>query len=229
MTPPEIVRAAMLKGLAMIAVCDHNSAGNAAATQEAAGGDIAVIAGIELTTVEEVHVLGLFASAEAASAAADEVRAVLPPATDADRRFGEQRLFSARGEIIGLESKMLGAATSFRLSESVGLIRRHDGLVVAAHINRPSFSVLSQLGMFPEDVRFDAIEVFPVLRGTACRTPTAETREPDWPRLPVLHSSDGHFLSDIGKCHTMLELAGPTFEELALALRGLQGRSVCDA
>ena len=36
MTPPAICRAAVEAGLSMIAVCDHNSAGNAAAVQEAA-------------------------------------------------------------------------------------------------------------------------------------------------------------------------------------------------
>ena len=53
----------------MIAVCDHNTAGNVPAVQqagEAAGGGLAVIAGMELTSAEEVHVVGLFPDAAAA-------------------------------------------------------------------------------------------------------------------------------------------------------------------
>ena len=60
MTPAAIVRQAIRKGLAIIAICDHNTAGNTIAVQEAAGKDITVIAGMEITTVEEVHVIGLF-------------------------------------------------------------------------------------------------------------------------------------------------------------------------
>ena len=67
MTPPAIVDAALAEGLAMIAVCDHNTARNAAAVQAAAGARLAVIAGIEITTAEEVHVVGLFPTPSAAA------------------------------------------------------------------------------------------------------------------------------------------------------------------
>ena len=94
MTPAAIVAAALAKGLDMIAVCDHNTAGNVRAVQraaEAAGGGLAVIAGMELTSAEEVHVVGLFPDAAAAERAAAQVRALLPQA-DAGYYsfFGEQ-------------------------------------------------------------------------------------------------------------------------------------------
>jgi predicted metal-dependent phosphoesterase TrpH len=65
MSPPAIVDAALAAGLDMIAVCDHNAAGNTRAVGEAAGARLAVISGIEITTVEEVHVIGLFPTAAA--------------------------------------------------------------------------------------------------------------------------------------------------------------------
>ena len=80
MSPPAIVDAALAAGLDMIAVCDHNAAGNARAVTEAAGSRLAVIAGMEITTVEEVHVVGLFPTVAAAANAADEVRRTLPAA-----------------------------------------------------------------------------------------------------------------------------------------------------
>jgi 3',5'-nucleoside bisphosphate phosphatase len=87
-------------------------------------------------------------------------------------------------------------------------------------VNRPSFSVFSQLGLLPPHVRFDAIEL------------AAVRREPSWQReidaldLPVLRSSDAHYLSDIGNQHTRLELEAPTFAELVLAIGRQAGRRV---
>ena len=78
MTPPAIVKAALERQLAMIAICDHNSSGNAAAAQAAAAGRLTVIAGMELTSAEEVHVLGWFPDAACAAAAAAKVLASLP-------------------------------------------------------------------------------------------------------------------------------------------------------
>jgi predicted metal-dependent phosphoesterase TrpH len=82
MSPPAIVDAALAAGLDMIAVCDHNAAGNAAAVGEAAGSRLTVISGIEITTAEEVHVVGPLPHRRAAANAADEVRETLPVADD---------------------------------------------------------------------------------------------------------------------------------------------------
>ena len=59
MTPSNICGMAMLKGLQMIAVTDHNTARNLPAAQacaEACG--LLLIPGMEITTREEVHLLG---------------------------------------------------------------------------------------------------------------------------------------------------------------------------
>ena len=73
MRPRAIVEAAVARGIGMIGVTDHNSAGNVRAVIEQAGGRLCVIAGMEIATSEEAHVVGLFPSAAAAEAAAREV------------------------------------------------------------------------------------------------------------------------------------------------------------
>jgi hypothetical protein len=221
MTPPAIVQAALDSGLAMIAICDHNAAGNTAATQQAAAGRLTVVAGMEVTTAEEVHVLGLFPDAEAATAAATEVHETLPDADPAYyERFGPQRRMDAEGRIIGRDEKMLAMASTFELAEAVELIHRHRGVAVAAHVNRPSFSVVSQLGVFPREAGFDAIEVF--------SAPGFPSRADEFAPLglPVVTSSDSHFLGDIGSACSKLALRRPTFAELVRALRGEGGRRV---
>jgi len=226
MTPPAIVEAALAAGLAMIAVCDHNAAGNAAAVQEAAARRadgrrrLAVLAGIEITTAEEVHLLGLFPCAAAAEAAADEVRATLPAAGDAARRFGEQRLLDAGGAQVGNEAKMLSAASALALAEAVRLVKRHGGLAVPSHVDRPSFSVLSQLGFLPADAGFDALEI----SGFSVGTPRVAELEAYG--LAVLGSSDSHSLGEIGRVRSAGVMASATFEELVRALRREGGRSL---
>lgn len=224
MTPPAIVQAARARGLSMIAICDHNTAGNVAATQTAAGAALTVIAGMEITTAEEVHVVALFPDVDAARAAADEVRGTLPVASDENRRhFGVQQLLSAAGEQVGEETRLLAAATPFSLSRTVTLIQSHGGLAVAAHVNRPSFSVLSQLGVFPTEVGFDALEVFAPPGKPAPMAAYARHG------LPLLWSSDSHFLTDVGTVRTGLRLEEASFDELRWALRGQGGRRVLDA
>lgn len=225
MTPPAIVAAALEAGLDMIAICDHNTAGNVTAVQqagEAAGGGLAVIAGMELTSAEEVHVVGLFPDAAAGGRAAAQVRSLLPQA-DAGYYsfFGEQPLLAADGCAVGSETAALALATPLDLTEAVELIHREGGIAVAAHIDRKSFSVFSQLGFIPKDAGFDGLEV-------SRWTPADSPRLTDFAALglPLVGSSDSHYLEEIGASYTELRLAEPTFAELALALIGAGGRSV---
>lgn len=203
----------------MIAICDHNSAKNTAAVQEAGRGTVAVIAGIEITTREEVHVLGLFPDAESACHVGETVAATLPPATDeAIERFGTQPLLDASGRCVGTEPQMLAAASGLALPDAVDLIRSYGGLVIAAHVDRPSFSVFSQLGMFPEDARFDAVEVSAVGYAHKRHHELASLG------LPILASSDSHFLSEIGACRTLFDVLDAGFGEIAQAFGERSGR-----
>ncbi len=230
MTPPAIVQAARAAGLALIAVCDHNAAGNTAACVAAGGGELVVIAGMEITTLEEVHVVGLFPTPRQAEAAAGEVQATLPRADAAYyARFGAQLLMDAKGAVRGEEAKMLALATALELSDAVALVHRHAGLALAAHINRPSFSVLSQLGVFPREAGLDGIEVFTPCTGGAAVVDRARAAEFAEYGLPVVASSDAHYLGDVGRAQTVLTAEAATFAELVLALRSVGGRGVRSA
>ena len=159
MTPPRIVREAVSQGLALIAVCDHNSLRQCPGRGSGPAGDrLAVIPGMEITTAEEVHVLGLFPSPEAAESAACSVQTGLP-AWAPPRGCTQQRLLDEEGRILGYESHLLAGSSGLSLAEAVALIRSLGGLAVASHVDRRSFSVISQLGFLPAEVRFDALEI----------------------------------------------------------------------
>ncbi|MCX7806360.1 MAG: histidinol-phosphatase, partial [Planctomycetota bacterium] len=189
------------------------------AVQEAAAGSLAVIAGIEIATSEEIHVIGLFPGTGEAEAAGAEIRETLPDAGEAAvRAFGEQTLADASGNRVGRETRMLAAATAFDLRGAIALIKKHGGMAVAAHMDRPSFSVFSQLGTVPPDCGFDAVEVAlkPANRDMLPRVTALG--------LPVIASSDAHFPADVGSPRTSLKAREPSFRELSLALRGIGGR-----
>jgi PHP family Zn ribbon phosphoesterase len=198
-------------------VCDHNTCDNAEAVARAGGGQLAVIAGMEITTAEEVHVLGLFPGLEAARKAMQRVQAGLP-AWAPPRGCTQQRLLDEEGRILGYESHLLAGSSGLALSEAVAMIRALGGLAVASHVDRKSFSVIGQLGFLPPEVRFDALEISAAgaARGRAADFQAAG--------LPLLSSSDGHCPEEVGAGCTLLEAEEPSFAELALALRGHGGR-----
>lgn len=205
MTSQAIVQRAKEQGLDMIAVCDHNSAENTAAVQAAAGPDLAVIAGMEVTTAEEAHVAAWFPDAETAMLAGHDVAASMPDIP---------RSRSCRPPV---------SASSLALDEVVRLIHRHGGLAVAAHVDRPSFSVLSQLGLWPEDVPFDAAEI----SAAGFNSGRAELFER--PGLPLVTSSDSHSLDEIGCVYTEFEMDTPCFKGLQAALHRPFRREANDA
>jgi 3',5'-nucleoside bisphosphate phosphatase len=218
MTPTAIVRQAVEVGLDIVAICDHNAADNAAAVQRAGRSALAVFAGIEISTREEAHVIGIFASSRAAEAVGSNVRDTLPPLTNPPAWMGDQRVVTATGKVRRKETAMLAAASSYELKQAVDLIHEHDGIAIAAHVDRPSFSVPSQLGFIPPDAGFDALELSAI---GAERGRAADFEHLGW---PLLCSSDSHSLSEIGAAFTTFEMAEPTFDEMRMAMRGRSGR-----
>lgn len=214
MRPRAIVDAAVARGIGMIGVCDHNSAGNVRAVAGAAAGRLCVIAGMEITTSEEAHVVGLFPSVDDAEEAAREVAGTLP-------RFRapvEQELVDAEGALLGVERLMLSMASSFPLEGAIDLVHRHGGLAIAAHVDRRSFSVPSQLGFIPPGSGFEALEVSAhgALIGRAAAFASLG--------YPLTTGSDAHAPELLGEGVVVLEVEAASFSELALALAGANGR-----
>jgi len=188
MTPANICGMAHIKGLDAIAVTDHNSARNLPYVKEAADYyGLILLPGIEVTTREEVHMLGYFPTVEAAMEAGEVFSTHLPDMPNNPKFFGNQFIRNTDDEIVGEENRMLIGATDIELADCAALIRKFGGVAVPAHINRGSNGLLVNLGIMPFEPAFPVVEVArqlpiseKVLRG---RT--------------VLHSSDAHQLGAI--------------------------------
>lgn len=215
MVPTAIVKQAKRIGLDIIGICDHNSAENVGSVMRAGQREnLSIIAGMEITSREEVHVLGLFSDEDPLLRLQDLVYEHLPGENDPEA-FGPQMVVNEYDSVVGSTTKLLIGATTFSLEETVSAIHDAGGLAIAAHIDRERFGLIGQLGFIPEGLPLDALEV-------SARASIADY----WNGLPVVTSSDAHFLNDIGKSSTCFLLAEATLEEIAKALRSEDGRRI---
>ncbi len=217
MVPTAIVDQAKRMGLDIIGICDHNSAENVRAVLEAGRRrDLPVIPGMEITSREEVHVLGLFRDEEVLSALQNLVYGNLPGENNPDF-FGAQTIVDECDDVIGSTTKLLIGATGFSLEETVQVIHEAGGLAIAAHIDRERFGLVGQLGFVPEGLPVDAMEVSPHASVEA------------WDDYTVVTFSDAHVLRDIGRSSTSFLLEEATLEEIGKALRNEDGRGILTA
>ncbi len=223
MTPRAIVRTATERGLDMIAVCDHNSARNTAATRRASrGGDLVVIPGIEVTSSEEIHIVGLFPSDEAAEAMQEEIYSRLP-GENKEEVFGYQVVVDEYDEVEDLDDRLLIGATTIGAQKVVELIHGLGGLAVPAHVDREGFGIFRQLGFIPPEMKVDALEISWRTDFAAARARFRQCRN-----YTLITSSDAHYLADIGKAQTLAMMVRPSFEELRKALAGEDGRRILE-
>lgn len=221
MSPKRVVEHAKKVGLDIIGICDHNSAENVTATRNAGSRhNVAVLAGMEVTTNEEVHIMAVFGDIDAALKLQEKVYANLTPGANNEEVFGEQIVVNESDEVEGFNSRLLIAATAINLDNIVEDIHRLGGLAIASHIDREANSLFGQLGYIPEALELDALEI----SSNISRSRAVE-QFPEIEKFPVISSSDAHYLDDIGRTTTEFLLKEPTFKEICLAFQGNGGRT----
>ncbi|HBT65376.1 MAG TPA: phosphoesterase [Ruminococcaceae bacterium] len=215
MTPNNIVNMALLAGLDMIALTDHNSSKNCPAIVKAAKKNgLIVIAGMELCTAEECHVICLFPTLEAAMEFDALVEAKLPPVKNQSDIFGTQIIMDEDDRVTGTCSTLLTTASSISIDDVPQLVQKYGGSTFPAHIDRDSYSVVASLGTIP-DVGFHAFEISRF--GDTDRLVKEQPVIQGW---PLLCNSDAHCLSLIQDFGPWIELENNRPADLIAALSG---------
>lgn len=204
MTPANIAAMCALAGLNVVALTDHNSTGNCAAfCRAAARHGLLGIPGMELCTREEVHVVCLFSGLEQADAFSEYVGRLLPSISNNSRVFGPQILMDSEDGVLGEETRLLAGAADIGLQDVPGLAASFGGLAYPAHIDRPSNSLLSQLGIWDPDLKFSLAEV-----SRYC--PENLFDRPDLRGLRHISGCDAHDLGQIPDAHQYMEVPEAT-------------------
>ena len=221
MLPPLLIQTAVEKDIQIIAVTDHNATGNIAAVQHAAENtDIHVIPGMELQTREEVHVLCLFDTLKQANELQKVVDHLLLPMDNDPDHFGIQLIVDDQGEVITTEDRLLLTSVDISFSEAFNLVNNLGGMFIPAHVNRKAYGLIEVLGFVPVDVDIEVLEISRHFKpGEALR---------EFPQLigyPLIQNGDVHRLDEfLGVNH--FHIAGPTINEIRLAIQGQAGRSM---
>ena len=197
MTPGNIAGMAVLNGLQIVALTDHNTAKNCPAFFQAAKGyGLIPIAGMELTTSEDVHAVCLFRTLADALDFDRFVEERRFPIKNKPAIFGRQLLIGENDEIIGEEEILLINAVNISLDEAHKEVTSRGGVCYPAHIDRTSNGIIAMLGDFPPEPQFTAFELNDAASLDGCRQQHPVLRERTFVHVAA---SDAHYLTDISE------------------------------
>jgi len=208
MSPARLVDEAVRKGIEILGLTDHNAVDNLPAFDvccRRAG--ILPVFGLEVTGREEAHLLCLFGELKPAMEFGYLVYESLMTVMNDPESMGDQIIVDEDENILGEAEKFLiGGAADYSMEDLLAMVQKRGGLFIPAHIDRPAFSISSQLGFLPEG-NYDAVEVMhspcPLNNG----------------RYPEITGSDAHYPENVGVRSFEMDLAERSFSGLRNALK----------
>jgi hypothetical protein len=192
------------KKLKVMALTDHNSSLNCPAFAKLCPQfGIIPIFGMEATTSEEIHVLCLFTSLEASLTFGQFAYSILTPFLNNPDKTGDQVYVDEEDNIEGEVEYYLVNPLDISIDDIGRKTAEYGGIVIPAHVDRPAFSMTSQLGVVVKGP-WTAIE--------CTRIPSVFNGAPlDTLGYPLTTSSDAHYPEHIARRPFQLDI---TAEEL---------------
>ncbi len=216
MTPQNIVQMAALERIQMLAITDHNSAGNSLDTASVAeDSGIVGLYGMEVETREGVHVLVYFANSFSLLLFEEYLHKHLPMRSHRPDVWGRQLVVGVDGNVNDYPW-LLSQAAQLSLHDVMRRVQALGGILIPAHAERRSFGLFSVLGAIPAGLTPAAVEML-------------EPSPADTAPVPIIVNSDAHTLAAMVRPrHRYTYLWGnePSFDELCLGLAGHGGRKV---
>jgi PHP family Zn ribbon phosphoesterase len=218
MSPRAIVERALEVGVNCLALTDHNSAANCGAIAKLCEREgILFFPGLEVTTAEEAHVVCLFGEVGAAEEMGGIIYESLPPIKNIPEKTGDQVIVNEDDEIEGEVEKYLVVASAYTVDQLREIVKSLGGLFIAAHVDKPCFSIVSQLGVLSGEFSAAELSRAGVMRGNTEKL-TAGYR--------AVTASDSHYIHSIGSACVEFESADASLGGYGRALRDGTAKTV---
>ena len=189
-TPNNIVNMALVKGLHVIALSDHNTGKNCpAAIAVGKKNGLIVLPAMELTTSEDIHILCLFEKYEDLQKLESHIQCTRLRVRNKPEIFGKQLILNENDEVIGEEEDLLIVSSGVSVEEVAALVSGFGGIAVPAHIDKQANGLVGVLGAFDYNLGFQLIE---------CTAGSGV-------KLPQITDSDAHYLWDIAEAEHFIE------------------------
>ncbi len=200
-TPNNILGMATLCELNIVALTDHNTVKNCPAFFKAAKKyGIIAVAGMELTTSEDVHVVCLFEKLDDALAFGEYVEGRRILIDNRPDIFGKQQILDENDEQIDEEKHLLINATEISIEEIVPIVKSYGGICYPAHIDKEANGLIAVLGDIPPNSEFDFYELH-----SADKIEDYSVKY-NIPKDRFIISSDAHYLTDMRDKESFFEL-----------------------
>lgn len=222
MSPLNIVEQAAAVGLNIIGITDHNSTLHGPVTKKLADKKgIMVVFGAEVTTKEDVHCLCLFESENQRKDFQGFIDYNLPKIHNNPSNFGHQVVVNEKEEIIQEIESLLITGLYVGVDDVERKVHELGGLFIPAHIDRQKYSLTSQLGFVPKDLKFDALEI--------SRNISLEKANQTFSYIKnvrFIRTSDAHNINQIGSNPSTMRMEELSWVELKKAILHEEGREV---
>ena len=210
LSPRALADLAASRGIQVLALTDHNSCLNCPAFAKACvRRGIIPIYGMEATTQEEIHMLCLFTSLEASLEFGEYAYRILFPFRNDPEKSGDQVYVDDEDNIEGEVEYYLINPVDLTVDTIGPKVAEYGGIVIPAHVDRPAFSMTSQLGVIVKGpwAALECTTLPPVLSMGGHKSEALDTLG-----YPLITSSDAHYPEHVGRRPFTLDIS---MEELA--------------
>jgi len=197
LSPRVLAETAAAKNIEILALTDHNSSLNGPAFSfHCKRLGIIPLYGMEVTTQEEIHMVTLFSELEAAMAFGDFIYSIITPYLNNPEKTGDQVYVDEDDNILGEVEYFLPNAANIGVDALAAKADEYSGIVIPAHIDRPAFSMTSQLGVVVQGswAAIECVRIPPLSRFGDLTSPLLNTYN-----YPLITGSDAHYPEHIGR------------------------------
>lgn len=202
MTLNNIINMACLVGLDLIAVTDHNSCKQLFCLREVAKNKIHYLYGVEMQTLENIHVLAYFHE----DMDLDRLLTFQHFLDDHLIRvpndpiyYGNQLIYDMQDHLVDFEEhRLISTSLDVSLTQVIEMVHQLGGSVVLAHLYR-KYGYLTVYDSLPNNLPIEGVEL-----SSQAEIDRFVQSHPHWKNRLMIQNSDAHHLYDIQEAGTWM-------------------------